>query len=102
MTRDKAPLLIATIVTAGTLFLPPDWKNPLADICHVAAIVSAVVILMLWVTRWFGDIGLQVERASVALFLLGMPLVYIIAWMQDGRSSHPWLWVELAGLAGYG
>ena len=52
----------------------------------------------MWFTKARGLV--QLERTTVALFLFGMPFVYLIAWAQEPAAG--WLWVEFVGLGLYG
>lgn len=43
---------------------------------------------------------MKFERAWLAAFLVGMPVIYVVAWfMARDRAASLWIWVELLGLA---
>ena len=43
---------------------------------------------------------MQFERAWLAAFLVGMPVVYLLGWLgARSRTAASWSWVELLGLA---
>jgi len=98
-TTERIALLFATVLTFGAMFLPRSWEHPFGDICHVALILALGTIAILWCTQFSGAAGIAVERLTAALFLIAMPLVYVIAWFQakGGGGDHFWLRVEVAG-----
>jgi hypothetical protein len=101
--RERAALGLATVLFAIGFFSVPSWQGALLDVCHHAAVAGLLTIALLWVTRRFGARGIATERISLALFLAGMPVVYIVSWLvAGGGGAHPaWLWVELLGLPLY-
>ena len=43
---------------------------------------------------------MKFERAMLAAFLVGMPLVYVMGWFAArDRTASSWIWIELLGLA---
>src|SRR5207253_2639220 len=49
---------------------------------------------------WLGSRAVKFERAWLAAFLVGMPLVYVLGWfVARDRAASSWIWVELLGLA---
>lgn len=43
---------------------------------------------------------MKIERALLAAFLMGMPLVYVMGWFAArDHAASSWIWVELLGLA---
>jgi hypothetical protein len=90
-------LIAATLLTGAAIYGMPSWDF---DICRLAAIAAILTMVVLHVTRHLGERGVSVERAVCALFLAGMPLVYIIAWLTRGTSPG-WLAVEVAGFPIY-
>jgi len=95
--KESIALLVATAATALGLGLVPSWS---ASPCHVAAVLGGLTILLLFVTRWFGERAVAFEIRLAAAFLASMPLVYIASWFftEESRVS---LWVELAALPLY-
>jgi hypothetical protein len=93
-------LLIAlSIITVWTLYMVPSWQK-LGDPFLLAAVAGAVTVAWLWLTRWLGSRAMKFERAWLAVFLVAMPLVYVMAWFAAReRAATSWIWVELLGLA---
>jgi hypothetical protein len=100
---ERVTLAAATALTAWTLTTVPSWRGALADPCHQAAIAAAATIAILFATRRMGSRGVALERVVMALFLTGMPLIYIASWLVTGGggSGRAWLAIELAGLPVY-
>ena len=67
----------------------------------LAFLVAGATIVLLALTRLAGPAGVAVERAFIALFLAGMPVVYVVSSMAH-RSGGAWLALELLGLLLYG
>ena len=101
--KEWTALVFATLMTALSLWGVPSWRGALTEVCHVAGILAAVTVVMLHVTRWLGPRGFVIERILSALFLAGMPLVYILSWLARGGAgaSSTWLWVEILGFPLY-
>jgi hypothetical protein len=101
--RERAALALATLLLAIGVAGVPTWHGALLDVCHHATIAGGLTLAVLFWTRRAGRRGIAVERRWCALFLAGMPLVYIIAWCVTGGGggSGAWLWVELLGLPIY-
>ena len=101
--KEWTALAFATVLTALGLWGVPSWRGALTEICHVAGILSAVTVVLLYVGRWLGPRGIAIERIVSALFLAGMPLVYILRWWANGGAGagSAWLWVEIVGLPIY-
>jgi hypothetical protein len=75
----------------------------------MATLTALVVVVALVVTRSLGDRALRFERWVFALFLAGMPLVYVSSWFVYASSglgsrdaSTSWLAIELVGVPVYG
>lgn len=96
--KERIALAIATLLTAAGIALAPSWRAILIDPCLQAAAIAGATIVLLYVTRLLGARGVAIERIVLALFLAGMPLVYILRWVQyrDG-AGRGWLWLELLG-----
>lgn len=101
--KEKLALGVAAALTAVTLYLVPSWQAAFTDPCHIAGILSAGTIVLLLVTRHLGRRGIVIERRFLALFLAGMPLIYVASWLatRGAGTSSGWLWVEIAGVPLY-
>ena len=94
-----AVLIALSIITVWMLYMVPSWQAA-GDPFLLAAIASAVTAACLWLARWLGSRAVKFERAWLAAFLVGMPLVYVMGWFAAGdRAASSWIWVELLGLA---
>jgi hypothetical protein len=101
--RELAALALAAALFAVGLWGVPSWRGAVFEVCHLAAIAGVATLVLLSVTRQLGARGVSIERGWSALFLIGMPVVYIVGWLTaaNGRPSPTWLWVELLGLPIY-
>ena len=100
---QRVALVVAAAATAAALHEVPSWETPFTDVRVLAFLIAAGTIVLLSLTRLRGAAGVAVERAWIALFLAGMPVVYVVSWLADRhRSGGGWLAVELAGLLLYG
>jgi hypothetical protein len=102
--KEKISLGFATVLTALSLYLVPSWQGLLTDPCRLAGVLSAGTIALLFVTRHLGRRGIAIEGPALALFLAGMPLIYVASWLvsRGGGAHQGWLWVELLGGPLYG
>lgn len=92
-------LIALSIITVWTLYMVPSWQA-LGDPFLLAAVATAVTVACLWLTRWRGSRAVKFERAWLAAFLVGMPLVYAMGWFAArDHAASSWIWVELLGLA---
>lgn len=92
-------LIAFSIVTGWTLYMVPSWRA-LGDPFLHGAVATAVTVACLWLTRWLGWRTMKFERAWLAAFLVGMPLVYVLGWLAArNRAATSWIWLELLGLA---
>jgi len=92
-------LIAVSIITVWTLYMVPSWQAP-GDPFLLAAVVGAVTVACLWLTRWLGSRAMKFERTMLAAFLVGMPLVYVMGWFAArDHSASSWIWAELLGLA---
>lgn len=96
---QRIALVAAGALTAGALYGVPSWD--LTDVKVLALLVAGATIVLLGLARLAGTAGVAVERALIALFLAGMPVVYVVSWIAHGAGGA-WLAVELAGLLLYG
>ena len=94
-----AVLIALSIITVWMLYMVPSWQAA-GDPFLLGAIAVAVTVACLWLARWLGSQAVMFERAWLAVFLVGMPLVYVMGWFAAGdHSASSWIWVELLGLA---
>jgi hypothetical protein len=106
LTRVQNPiqtvlLLALSIITVWTLYMVPSWQAP-GNPFLLAAVAGAVTGACLWLTRWRGSRATKFERAWLAAFLVGMPLIYVTGWfLARDHVASSWMWVELLGLAIY-
>ena len=94
MIRENTTLALAATMTALGLLLVPSWKGELLEPCHLALVAAAFTVVLLLAARMMGARGLATERAVLALFLAGMPMVYL--------ARGGWQWIEGLGLAVFG
>ena len=100
--KERIALAVATVLTTIGVYMAPSWQSVLTDVCLQAAVFAGATIALMYVTRFLGRRGIAIERIAVALFLAGMPLVYIMRWLVNrGGAGSGWLWVELLGLVVY-
>jgi hypothetical protein len=97
---ESITLALAIAATAVAISTVPSWRGALLDVCHQAAIAAALTTLLLVVTRALGPRALGVERVWMAVFLSGMPLVYIVSCLANGVTGA-WLVLEILGLPVY-
>jgi len=101
--KDKLAFAFAAMSTAVSLYLVPSWHGLATDPCLWASVASAVTILLLLVTRHLGDRARLFEVRWLALFLAGMPVIYLARWILRAGPTrgYGWLLVELAGALVY-
>ena len=99
VSRDVVGLVALVVSVVAVLPLFPDvpWRH-LAEPSYQAALALMVTAAVILGQRARGRRGSAFERWWLALFLAGMPLVYLADWAVAG-SAHTvgWLGVELAG-----
>jgi hypothetical protein len=94
-------LIVLSIITVWTLYMVPSWQSP-GDPFLLAAVAGAVTVVCLWLTRWLGARAMKFELTWLAIFLVAMPLVYVMGWfVARDHAASSWLCVELLGLAIY-
>jgi hypothetical protein len=100
--KERIALAFATVLTAIGIYMAPSWQSLLTDVCLQAAMFAGITIVLMHVTRFLGPRGIAIERIALALFLAGMPLVYVARWLiVRGGAGTGWLWIELFGLVVY-
>ncbi len=100
---ERIALGIATVLTIAALYMVQGWSE-LSDPCILASIAGGVTLLLMYVTRWRGEAGISLERGVLALFLAGMPVIYLARWLmfRPADTQPAWLAVELVGLGIFG
>jgi hypothetical protein len=100
---ERIALGIATVLTGAALYLVPGWSE-LSDPCTLASIAGGVTLILMYLTHWRGDAWIPFERGVLAVFLAGMPVIYVARWLmfRPADSQPGWLAVELAGLGIFG
>jgi hypothetical protein len=97
--RQFAALILATLVTVGTCYLIPSWSGFLTDPCLLAAAAAIWTLVILHATRVIGTRALEFEKLTAAIFIIGMPIVYIAAvWLNPGARVSQSLAIELVAL----
>ncbi len=95
MTLERFALALAAALTAVGLYLVPSWRGEWLEPCHVALIASALTVLLLVAARSMAPgRAAVIERTVLALFLAGMPAIYL--------ARGGWRGIEVAGLFIYG
>jgi hypothetical protein len=95
-------LVFAVLVAAVALTRVPSWHGSMTEVCRLAGVAAAIAIGMLVVCRFVGPRAHGVERVTSALFLAGMPLVYIVRWLEVDGASSVTLGLEVIGLVVFG
>jgi hypothetical protein len=96
-TRDGLGLLFLVVQLVMTPFLVPAWTlGQLGTPVYVATVASILTSLFLLVLRAFGERGSALERRALALFLAGMPVIYVASWALEPAPG--WLTIELVGV----
>ena len=114
---ERSAFALATALTACGVYLVPSWRvDELLDPCHVAMAASCLTIALLYLARSMGVKGAAFERIVLALFLAGMPLIYIArgGWRSHEAFGLPiygtcavlglwrWPWLLATGIAAHG
>lgn len=102
--KDWSWLVFLTLLMGSGLFSGPAWKDSYWDVCQWSNVLAVLTILLLWVARSMGSKGIRLERWLMAAFLAGMPVIYIVRWLQvGGGGAHlSWIWIECAGFVVFG
>jgi hypothetical protein len=97
--------LVVAAAAATTAGVPlASWRASPFDPCHLAALAAIATVAALVVTHHFGDRAVHLEKQLCAVFLAGMPLVYVGSFFLGAAERPPafWLYVELAAVPVYG
>ena len=95
------PLGIAAVAAAtiSLLWIVPELPIAhLDDPSHWGVLGYALTLVTVLALRLRGARGTRTERRVLAIFLAGMPLVYVADWLRFGGSGA-WLGIELVGTA---
>src|SRR5262245_7752227 len=101
--REQVALGVAAVLVAVGFFSVPSWQGALRDVCHWAAVAGVATIGVFAVTRRLGPRAVRFERTWSAVFLAGMPVVYVVAWLAagGGGTGPGRLGLELGGVLIY-
>jgi len=92
-------LIVVSLVGTWLALFRVPWQVS-ADPCLLASAATAIVALSLWLTRWRGLRGANVERNVIAGFLVLMPLVYLTRCIiATSQAATLWFWIEVLGTA---
>jgi hypothetical protein len=94
--RDLLGLACLYAQLGASLWIVPDW-SPSAEPVYLAAVGGVATSVFIAILRAAGMRGSAVERTALALFLGGMPLVYVASWLV--APAPGWLGIELVGVA---
>jgi hypothetical protein len=95
---DAVGLVFLYAQLAAALWIVPEWSpSHLGEPTFLAGVSGVLTSLALIALRWLDVPRWPIERALLALFLGGMPFVYVASWMVAPQPG--WLPVELLGVA---
>jgi hypothetical protein len=81
----------------GIVSLVPRWSiTHLREPVYLAVVASILTTVWITILRLRGRRGSKLERWTLALFLAGMPVVYVWSWLRAPQAG--WLGIELVGL----
>jgi hypothetical protein len=86
-------------VAAVAPLVPDTPLRHLGEPSYQALIALLVTAVAIGALRASGRRGSRLERIGLAVFLAGMPLVYVGNWILSSGHAQPWLAVELTGFA---
>ena len=96
--RSVAALACLYAQLVASVWIVPPWSTwRLGEPVILAAIGGIATSLFIALLRLAGMRGAALERAVLALFLGGMPLVYVSSWLVAPEPG--WLGIELLGVA---
>jgi hypothetical protein len=99
---EDGALVAAVLAAAVALRLVPSWHGSMTEVCRIAGVAAVLTIGVLVVCRFVGPRARGVERTTSALFLAGMPLVYVGRWLEVDGASPAALGLEVVGLVVFG
>ncbi|MDX2166030.1 MAG: hypothetical protein SF182_03170 [Deltaproteobacteria bacterium] len=96
--RDLVGFAFLYAQLLSTFWLVPDWSPAhLLQPVYLAAVGGIVTTFAITGIRVSGRRGSVIERLLLAVFLAGMPLIYLSSWLLAPQSG--WLAGELLGVA---
>ena len=101
--KEKLAFAFAAATTAEILYSVPSWHGFLTDACLWASAAAGLTILVLFVTRHLGERAWLFEVKWLALFLAGMPFIYLVRCILNGGTlaGRSGVFIELAGVLFY-
>src|SRR5262245_45526053 len=98
LVRDVVGFAFLYAQLAATFWLVPDWSLAhIGEPVYLAALANVVTAAAITVIRLSGRRGSAAERLLLAIFLAGMPLIYVSSWLLAPQPG--WLVAELIGTA---
>jgi hypothetical protein len=95
--RDLAGLACLYAQLVASWWIVPDWSlSHVGEPVFLAAIGGVATSVSIALLRLSGMRGSSAERALLALFLGGMPFVYVASWLVAPEPG--WLGIELVGV----
>ena len=99
---ERVATAVLAAGTVGLIWIVPDSPlEHLGEPCYLALFAYAGTLVILAGLRPLGARGRRHERLLLAVFLAGMPLVYVANALVHG-AGVPLLLIELAGVVLYG
>jgi hypothetical protein len=96
--RDLAGLACLYTQLGASYWIVPDWSiSHLGQPVHLAAIAGLATSALIAMLHLRGIRGSSIERTVLAVFLGGMPFVYVASWLVSPEPG--WLGIELLGVA---
>jgi len=96
--RDLIGFTFLYAQLAATFWLVPDWSpTHFGEPVYMAAVANVIVAVAITAIRLSDRRGAPAERFLLALFLGGMPLIYLWSWVLSPQPG--WLVPELIGVA---
>jgi len=96
-TRDIFGFTFLYAQLVASCWIVPEWPlSHLGEPVYLATLASIATTISITVIRASGRHGSAAERGLLALFLGGMPFVYLSSWALTPQSG--WLAIELIGV----
>src|SRR5262249_53876778 len=91
-------LIAATAAVAWMVHSVPSWRDAVAGPSIAANLAAAALVAVLWVILWRRRSATQAELWLLAVFLGGMPVVYVAQYLTANAKPSGWFWLEVAGI----